>query len=152
MVYFLNCVVGLSEVTQEEITANIGALSAIHDKVKELNRQNNQLRAKYQGDAKYTRIHKRLMERGTLSETKRRLFEALSGVKKQADDQVLLNTQLLANEAYFERMMMPIVLDEFEDRQQTQLSNDVADTINQLVVTEYRNEFASGNRIGVQAW
>lgn len=142
----------LSEVTQEEMTANIGALSAIHDKVKELNRQNNQLRAKYQGDAKYTRIHKRLMERGTLSETKRRLFEALSGVKKQADDQVLLNTQLLANEAYFERMMMPIVLDEFEDRQQTQLSNDVADTINQLVVTEYRNEFASGNRIGVQAW
>ena len=142
----------LNEVTQEEMTANIGALSAIHDKVKELNRQNNQLRAKYQGDAKYTRIHKRLMERGTLSETKRRLFEALSGVKKQADDQVLLNTQLLANEAYFERMMMPIVLDEFEDRQQIQLSNDVADTINQLVVTEYRNEFVSGNRIGVQAW
>jgi len=42
----------LSEVSQEEMTANIGALNAIHDKVKELNRQNKQLRAKYRGDAK----------------------------------------------------------------------------------------------------
>ena len=142
----------LSEVTQEEMTANIGALSAIHEQVKELNRQNNQLRAKYQGDAKYTRIHKRLMERGTLSETERRLFEALSGVKKQADDQVLQNTQLLANEAFFERMMMPLVIDEFQTRRRIKLNPDASRTINQLVVAEYRNEFASGNRTGVQAW
>ena len=97
----------LSEVTQEEMTANIGALNDIHDQVKELNRQNNQLRAKYQGDAKYTRIHKRLLERGALTQTERNLFEALSGVKQQADEQVLQNTQLLDNESYFERMMMP---------------------------------------------
>lgn len=142
----------LSEVTQEEMTANIGALSAIHDKVKELNRQNNQLRAKYQGDAKYTRIHKRLMERGTLSETERRLFEALSGVKKQADDQVLQNTQLLANEAFFERMMMPLVIGEFQTRQKIKLNPDASRTINQLVVAEYRNEFASGTRTGAHTW
>lgn len=142
----------LSEVTQEEITANIGALSAIHDKVKELNRQNNRLRAKYQGDAKYTRVHKRLLERGTLSETERRLFDALSGVKKQADNQVLLNTQLLANEAFFERMMMPIVIGEFQTHRKIKLNPDASRTINQLVVTEYRNEFSSGNRTGVQAW
>ena len=71
------------------MTANIGALSAIHEQVKELNRQNNRLRAKYQGDAKYTRIHKRLLEHGTLSETERSLFEALSGVKQLADNQVV---------------------------------------------------------------
>ncbi|MCG2746182.1 MAG: hypothetical protein L6365_01450 [Desulfobulbaceae bacterium] len=142
----------LSEVTQEEMTANIGALNAIHEQVKELNRQNNQLRAKYQGDAKYTRIHKRLLERGTLSETERRLFAALTGVKKQADDQVLQNTQLLANEAFFERMMMPLVIGEFQTRRKIKLNPDVSRTINQLVVTEYRNEFASGSRTGVQAW
>ena len=56
----------LNEVTQEEMNANIGALNEIHEKVKELNRQNNQLCAKYHGDAKYTRIHKRLLERGAL--------------------------------------------------------------------------------------
>lgn len=140
----------LNEVTQEEMTANIGALNAIHDKVKELNRQNNQLRAKYHGDAKYTRIHKRLWERGTLTQTERRLFEALTGVKQQADEQVLQNTQLLDNESYFERMMMPLVIDAFQTRQKIQLDPDASHTINRLVVNEYMNEFAAGSRTGPQ--
>jgi type I restriction enzyme, R subunit len=142
----------LNEVSQEEMVTNIGALNTIYDKVKELNRQNNQLRAKYRGDAKYTRTHKRLQERGTVTQTERRLFEALSGVKQQADEQVLQNTQLLANESYFERMMMPIVLDEFETRQKIHLDLDAADTINHLVVTEYMNEFASDSRTGARSW
>lgn len=142
----------LNEVTQEEMNANIGALNAIHDKVKELNRQNNQLRAKYQGDAKYTRIHKRLLERGTLSETERRIFEALYGVKQQADDQVLHNTQILTNEAFFERMMMPLVIGEFQTHQKIKLNPDASRTINRLVVTEYMNEFTSGKRTGAPTW
>lgn len=142
----------LNEVTQDEMTANIGALSAIHDQVKELNRQNNQLRAKYKGDAKYTRIHKRLQERGGLTQTERRLFEALSGVKQAADEQVLQNTQLMNNESYFGRMMMPLVIGEFQNRQKIQLTPDASHTINQLVVAEYINEFASGTRIGTRTW
>ncbi len=136
----------LNEVTQEEMTANIGALNAIHDKVKELNRQNNQLRAKYQGDSKYTRIHKRLWEHGTLTQTERGLFNALIGVKQLADEQVLLNTQLLANESYFEQMMMPLVIGEFGNRQKIKLTPDTSRSINQLVVAEYMNEFAAGSR------
>jgi len=142
----------LSEITQDEMTANIGALNAIHDKVRELNRQNNQLRAKYHGDAKYTRIHKRLQEQGTLSETERRIFEALTGVKQQADEQVLQNTQLLANESYFERMMMPLVIGEFQTRQKIKLDPDASRTINHLVVSEYMNEYASGSRTGARTW
>ncbi|MGZ8196080.1 MAG: DUF1016 N-terminal domain-containing protein, partial [Methylosarcina sp.] len=53
----------LSEVTQDEMNANIEALNKIHQRIRELNRQNDQLRQKYNGDAKYTRIHKRLIER-----------------------------------------------------------------------------------------
>lgn len=140
----------LNEVTQEEMTANIGALNAIHDKVKDLNRQNNQLRAKYHGDAKYTRIHKRLLEQNTLTETERRLLDALTGVKQQADEQVLQNTQLLNNESYFERMMMPLVIDEFGNRQKIKLNPEASHTINQLVVAEYMNEFLAGTRIGTR--
>jgi type I restriction enzyme, R subunit len=138
----------LSEVSQEEMTANIGALTAIHDKVKELNRQNNQLRAKYQGDAKYTRIHKRLHERGAFSQIERRLFDALNGVKQQADEQALQNTQLLNNESYFERMMQPIVIGEFSTRQHIKLTPDASRSINQLVVAEYMHEFLAGARPG----
>jgi len=142
----------LSEVTQDEMNENIGALNQIHEKVKELNRQNNQLRAKYHGDAKYTRIHKRLMERGALTESERRIFEALTGVKAQADEQVLQNTQLLENESYFERMMMPLVIGQFQTRQKINLNPDASRYINKLVVNEYRNEFASGRSAGVHAW
>lgn len=142
----------LSEVTQEEMTANIGALNQIYDKVKELNRQNTLLRAKYHGDAKYARIHKRLLERRTLTETERRIFEALAGVKRQADEQVMQNTQLLANESYFERMMMPLVIGEFQAGQKIKLNPDASRAINRLVVTEYMNEFATGKRTGVSAW
>jgi type I restriction enzyme, R subunit len=142
----------LSEVSQEEMNANIGALNQIYDKVKELNRVNAQLRAKYHGDAKYARIHKRLQECGTLTETERRIFDALAGVKQQADDQVLQNTQLLANESYFERMMMPLVIGEFQNRRKIKLNPDASRTINRLVVTEYVNEFATGKRTGAPAW
>ncbi|MBZ5795414.1 DEAD/DEAH box helicase family protein [Burkholderia contaminans] len=146
----------LSEVGQEEMTANIGALNAIYEEVKELNRQNDQLRAKYGGDAKYARVHKRLHERGTITQTERRLFEALSGIKQQADEQVLQNTQLLNNESYFGRMMMPIVISEFHTRQKIALNPDSARTINQLVVAEYISEFTTGSRTGnstgVHAW
>ena len=131
---------------------NIGALNQIHEKVKELNRQNIQLKAKYHGDAKYTRIHKRLLERGTLTEPERRIFEALTDVKIQADEQVLQNTQLLDNDSYFERMMMPLVIGEFQTRHKINLNPDVSRYINQLVVTEYMNEFAPGRTTGVRAW
>lgn len=142
----------LSEVSQEEMTANIGALKSIHERVKELNRENNQLRAKYRGDAKYARIHKRLSERGTVSATERKLFTALYDVKEKADDHVLQNTQLLANEAYFERLMMPLVIGAFQTEQRIKLTPAATDTINRLVVAEYTHEFVSGNRTGATTW
>lgn len=142
----------LNEVSQEEMTANIGALKSIHERIKELNRENNQLRAKYRGDAKYARVHKRLSERGTVSATERKLFTALYDVKEKADDHVLQNTQLLANEAYFERLMVPLVIGAFQTEQQIKLTPAATDTINRLVVAEYMHEFISGNRAGATSW
>lgn len=142
----------LSEVTQDEMVANIDVLNKIHDRVKELNRQNNQLRQKYLGDAKYTRIHKRLQERqqsqSDISESERKIFEALAGVKQDADEQVLNNSQVLDNESYFERQMMPLVIGRFMKEQQIKLNADASRYINHLVVAEYLKEFNTGS----QAW
>lgn len=142
----------LSEVTQDEMVANIDALNKIHDRVKELNRQNNQLRQKYLGDAKYTRIHKRLQERqqskSDISKSERKIFEALAGVKQDADEQVLNNSHILGNEGYFERQMMPLVIARFMKEQQIKLNADTSRYINHLVVTEYLKEFNTGS----QAW
>ncbi len=142
----------LSEVTQDEMVANIDALNKIHDRVKELNRQNNQLRQKYLGDAKYTRIHKRLQERqqsqSDISDSERKIFEALAGVKQDADEQVLNNSQVLDNESYFERQMMPLVIGRFMKEQNIKLNADASRYINHLVVAEYLKEFNTGS----QAW
>lgn len=136
----------LSEVTQDEMVTNIDALKKIHERVKELNRQNNLLRQKYLGDVKYTRIHKRLQERGGISDSERKIFEALAGVKQDADEQVLQNTNILDNESYFERQMMPLVINRFMNEQKINLNADASRYINQMVVAEYLKEFSTGAR------
>ena len=124
---------------------NIDSLNKIHARVLELNRQNNLLKSKYGDDPKYARIHKRLLERKALSESERRIHEALSGVKVLADEQVLQNTQILDNESYFERLTMPLVIDQFKTKQNIKLDADASKYINNLVVQEYMNEFNNGS-------
>ena len=137
----------LSEVTQEEMNKNIDHLNLIHGKVKELNRQNNQIKAKYQNDEKYARIHKRLLEQNTIFNSERQLFDALQGVKLAADEQVLQNTQILNNESYFDKLMMPTVINQFKIKEKININAESAKYINQLVVKEYMNEYN-----GVTAW
>lgn len=135
----------LSEVSQEEMVANIDSLNKILTRIKELNRQNDQLRQKYQGDAKFTRIHKRLQERqqanNDISDSERKIATALINVKQDADEQVLNSNQILENEGYFERQMMPLVLKRFYREQQIKLDADTSKYINHLVVAEYLREF-----------
>ncbi|HGC2348682.1 TPA: type I restriction endonuclease subunit R, partial [Escherichia coli] len=106
----------------------------------------NLLRQKYRGDVKYARTHKRLRERGGLSEPERKIFEALLGVKLDADEKVLNNSQILNNESYFERQIVSCVLDHFEQQQHITLSAKAAGDINRLIVAEYLNEFNTGAR------
>ena len=106
------------------------------------------MRQKYQGDAKYSRIHKRLQERQEtnqdISDSERKIFEALISVKQDADEQVLNNSQILDNESYFERQMMPLVLNRFYKEQQIKLNADTSKYINHLVVAEYLKEYNTG--------
>ena len=142
----------LSEVTQDEMNKNIDTLKQIHERAKELNRKNSQLRQKYLGDAKYTRIHKRLLEKGGMSGLERNIYEALTGVKQLADDQVIQNSQLLDNESYFENMMMPHVIGQFMKQKAISLNPEFSKYINKLVVAEYLNEFMTGSQKGSRTW
>lgn len=136
----------LDEITQDEMKQNIGSLQRIFDKVTELNRRNNLLKAKYENDAKYARIHKRLMEKGTVSKRESVIHSTLMGIKQKADEKVLLNARLLDNDAYFDNMIMPMVIDGF-DRSRIRLDPETACFINSCVTQEYLNEYR-----GVDAW
>jgi type I restriction enzyme R subunit len=131
----------LDEITQDEMKKNIGALTQIYERVKELNRQNNLLKDKYNNDPKYARIHKRLVEEGGLSQKESQIFEALINVKKEADLQVLQNTKLLNNESYFSTEMMRLVIDQFKNKSKFNLNAESSKYINNLVVNEYMDEF-----------
>ena len=136
----------LSEVSQKEMIANIESLEKIHGKIKELNQENQRLRHKYYGDEKYARIHKRLQEKGDIGNNERKIFEALSGVKQDTDAQLLINTQLVDNESYFSRMVMPNVIGRFVSEQEIKLNPATSEYINRLVVAEYMKEFNHGAR------
>jgi type I restriction enzyme, R subunit len=131
----------ISEVSQEDMERNIGALREIHKAIKELNRQNRLLQAKYDNDEKYTRVHKRLLEQGKVTKREIQLFEALQGVKSDADDLVLHNTNLLDNESYFEREMVKFVIHQFYKKQNIKLDAATSKQVNQLIVNEYMNDF-----------
>lgn len=131
----------LDEITQDEMKQNIGALTKIYEKIKELNRQNNLLKDKYDNDPKYARIHKRLVEKGTLSQKESQIFEALRSVKQEADLQVIQNTRLLENESYFAKQMMRLVINQFKNNNHINLNAESSKYINNLVVNEYINEF-----------
>ena len=131
----------LSEVSKEDMERNIVALDSIYNQAKELERKNELLRAKYENDAKYARIHKRLMEKGDLTSSESQLFEALSGLKAAADNQILQNAKILENESYVERMMVRLVIDQFKTKNKIPLDAETSNFINGLVVKEYINEF-----------
>lgn len=136
----------LDEISQDEMKSNIGSLQQIFDKVTELNRKNNLLKAKYEHDAKYARIHKRILEKGRIPKKESAIHESLLEIKKQTDEKVLLNRNMLENESYFSGFTMPLVIKGFEDVK-IELDPETAKFINSCVLKEYMNEYQ-----GAYAW
>ncbi len=78
--------------------------------VTELNRKNNLLKAKYENDAKNARMNKRILKKGKISIRESEICETLMGIKKQMDEKELINTQMLNNESYFDKLMNQMVI------------------------------------------
>lgn len=136
----------LSEVTKEEMLSNIEALNLIYKKAKEDDRKNQLLSAKYANDAKYARLHKRLMEKGKLTENESHLFDALMGLKNATDNELMQNSKVLENESYVNQMLIRLVIDQFKNKNNIPLNAESSKYINNLLVKEYMNEY-NGRRV-----
>jgi type I restriction enzyme R subunit len=130
----------LDEITQDEMKNNIGSLQQIYEKVKELNRRNDLLKAKYENDTKYARVHKRIVEKGGISKSVSDLCDTLMDIKKQTDEKVLVNTKLLDNESYFEKLLIQMVIGSFS-KSKIALNPESARYINNCLTKEYMNEY-----------
>jgi type I restriction enzyme R subunit len=121
--------------------ANIKELEKIYDEAKELERKNQLLKAKYDNDAKYARLHKRLMEKDPLTDSESKLFEALQSLKKEVDAQILQNANVLENESFVEKMILRLVISQLKNKFDLPLDADRSQAINHLIVKEYMNEY-----------
>ena len=131
----------LSDVSQQEMENNIEALNKINAKAKELERMNQLLKAKYDNDEKYVRLHKRLMEKDPLTESESKLFDALSGLKLSVDEQIQKNSKMLDNEEFVARMIERLVISEFKEKQNIPMTAPLVRRVNGYLVKEYMNEY-----------
>lgn len=132
----------LSEVSQQEMENNIETLNEIYSKTTELERINQLLKAKYENDEKYVRVHKRLMEKDPLTESESKLFDALSGLKLSLDEQIQKNSKMLTNEEFVSRMIERLVISEFREKQNIPMTAPLVKRVNGYLVREYLNEYS----------
>lgn len=131
----------LSEISQTNMEEIIRKFDLIYDQSRELNRKNELLRAKYDHDQKYARIHKRLMEKNPLTDNESKLYNALKSLKTRTDDELLNNSGVLNNEVYVKKMISRLVIDEFNNKNNFGLDLSKTEIIKNLVSSEYLNEF-----------
>lgn len=136
----------LSETTQADMVENMHLLRKIYEQTKVLNEQNARIKAKYENDEKYARIHKRLYEKGTLNAKETQLHRALMQVKQQVDDKLEGQEDILRNEAFFTTYLMQTVVNEFKKKEALPLDYATAENINQLIVREYLSAYGAGVR------
>ena len=134
----------VTEMTTDDIQENIILLRSIFERITEQNRRDALLKAKYEQDEKFTRVHKRLLEKypawgGRLLN----INQALLGIKNGTDDRILHQNAVLNNEPYFAKGVQPLVISFFENNG-LKLDGTTARQINELVVAEYMKEYRGG--------
>lgn len=129
------------EMDSGELRQAIKDLDSLRKRFDEHNRKDALLAKKYGGDAKFLRVHKRVLRTPPpLTNSPSTLFDILSRVKQDADNKVLSNKQLLSNTEYFKKEMQGVVLVSCKNAE----IKFTADQINQVasaVASEYFEEF-----------
>jgi type I restriction enzyme R subunit len=130
----------MSELTQDELHKNMKQFNSLYDHIRELNRNNENLRAKYSGDAKYARTHKRLKERKLVSDKDGDIFQILMNTKQRIDDSVHNSENIVDNRAYFINLVMQKTVISFDDAKMD-ITYEAADTIQRQLAKEYIDEY-----------
>lgn len=91
----------ISENSLIDIDADILNLESLLQKANELNHRNSLLAAKYEGDAKYVRLHKGIkLESKELNDVQ--IFTLLEALRNALNNVVLSNEYIMSNRGYFE--------------------------------------------------
>lgn len=106
----------IEELTAEEMKQNIQDLERIRKAAAQQNLRDQMLCAKYGGDPKYMRTHKRLKNSPPPIDNDTEIFDILMGVKRAIDQKILKNRHIMDNHAYFSREIMPSIIQSCRNR------------------------------------
>ncbi len=134
----------LSETNQEDMVENMQLLRKIYDEARELNRKNDLLRAKYQNDDKYARIHKRLTEKGNLTIKEMQLHRALMQVRHEVEEKLEGQDNIIDNEAWFNKYLVRLIAEQFVVKEKLDIDAATRQNISNLIGREYFQLY--GNR------
>lgn len=123
-----------------------GYMEQVMKKIREINRRNAILQSKYNGDARYVRIHKHIThmninrEPPLISAKEAVIAECLMKMKQCIDERIYLNEHLLANEENFRQDVTADVSKELFQLHIDAPTNDKKYIAN-LIVTEYTQQY-----------
>jgi len=92
-----------------EARERIGYMDSVMEKIREINKRNNQLKQMYSNDEKFARAHKRVVQRALISKRESEVCDNLNSIKQKVDEKVLLNSGVLRNDPYFEQTVRQLI-------------------------------------------
>ena len=128
----------MQELTTDEMTDLIGQFEELQREADELNRENDLLAGKYDGDMKFMRIHKEMMgDDQPMTSSGFTLHRILSALQRSIDATVERNAAALDQPAVFKRGIGPKIIRAFKD-------NDITFSPSQVMTTADRiyNEYS----------
>lgn len=131
----------IAEMRQEDMQESIREFERLFKQITELNRQNDNLRTKYRGDAKYARLHKRLKERSLISDRDAELYSVLMGAKDNIDSAIAGHRDVVAHDGYIERLIMQKTVDSFDQHNIELKDTRAPELIKDRLAKEYKEEY-----------
>lgn len=115
---------------------HINELEILRKKIEKLNASNNRIFQKYDGNEKFARIHKRIIENEQNINDKD-LFVVLFKNKQFVEEQIFTNAQMLNNTPYFKALIDKNIIETIQERD-IQLNQDAVQLISELIIKEYQ--------------
>lgn len=119
-------------------------LKHIYDRIRELNRKNQVVLEKFEGDRKYARTFKLLEPAGRVNQNQP-LFDVLSDIKRLVAEKLGKNKNLVDSDGYFSNFIGQATVDSFESSQVPVLDVATAGRIRDILVDEYVSEYRGEN-------
>lgn len=133
-----------SENTLDKMQFESNQLKNIYHQIRELNRKNDVLGQKFNGDKKYARIYKSLEHSGRISENLP-LYTLMQRAKDKIDSAVHDNGWILQNKVFFQQHIWPMINTTFDESSfdTTVLPFEVLKQFRDLAATEYILEYTT---------